>query len=65
MISSILKFVSEADFTYTHNWLRLRQLWHKFLDQNSAGQAPMQKAVEMALMGNRTVSEARLCMWAA
>lgn len=64
-ISSIIKFVGEADFSYIHNWLTLRRLWHSFIAQNPSAQMHMQKTVEAALQGNQTVTDIRVCMWAA
>lgn len=63
-ISFIIKFAGESDFSYTHNWLTLRSLWHKFLLQNSTAQKPMKKAVEAALGLNPTVTTTRTIMWA-
>ena len=64
-ISSIIKFVGEADFSYIHNWLSLRQLWHSFAAQNPCAQTHMQKTVEAALRSNPTVRDTRVCMWVA
>ena len=64
-ISSIIKFVGEADFSYIHNWLSLRQLCHYFAAQNPCAQTHMQKTVEAALRSNPTVRDTRVCMWVA
>lgn len=64
-ISSIIQFIKEADFTYTHNWLTLRSLWHKFCTQNPVAQNPMLKAVETVLSSNSIVTSIRTAMWTA